>query len=123
MYFLLIQNYFLERKGNDITYFDLWPEKVNIENAIFRPVIGVILPFMGALFARAADLLAAGPVALMLSHASRVKFVRAPEDTDFGYYQEEAKQETAGMLLPSSLAYGLTMFALGMLFVIAFMML
>ena len=123
VYFLLIQNYFLERKGNDITYFDLWPEKVNIENAIFRPVIGVILPFMGALFARVADLLAAGPVALMLSHASRVKFVRAPEDTDFGYYQEEAKQETAGMLLPSSLAYGLTMFALGMLFVIAFMML
>ena len=123
VYFLLIQNYLLERKGNDITYYDLWPEKLNIENALFRPVIGVILPFFGALFARVVDLLTAGPVVLLLSHASRVKFIRPPEDTDFGYYREEAKQETIGTLLPSSLAYGLMMFAVGLLFVIAFMML
>ena len=123
VYFLLIQNFMLSRNGNDITYYDLWPEKLNIENALFRPVIGVIMPFAGALFARVIDLLTAGPVALLLSHASRVKFVRPPEDTDFGYYQEDAKQETVGMLLPSSLAYGLMTFAVGLLFVIAFMML
>ena len=104
-------------------YYDLWPEKLNIENALFRPLIGTILPFMGALFARMVDLITAGPVALMLSSASRVKFIRPPEDTDFGYYQEDPKGETAGKLLPSSLAYGLMTFALGLLFVIAFMML
>ena len=123
VYFLFIQNFLLVRKGNDITYLDLWPEKLNIENALFRPVIGTLLPFVGALFARVVDLVTAGPVALLLSHASRIKFIRPPEDTDFGYYQEEAKQETVGMLLPSSLAYGLMTFALGLLFVIAFMML
>ena len=123
VYFLFIQNYLMDRQGSNIIYYDLWPEKLNIENAIFRPVIGVVLPFIGAFFARVADLLAAGPVALMLSHASRIKFVQTPEDTDFGYYQEESKQETAGMLLPSSLAYGLMMFGLGLMFVIAFMML
>ena len=123
VYFLFIQNYLLERRGNDITYYDLWPEKLNIEYMIFRPIIGRILPFMGALFARVMDLVASGPVMLLLSHASKIKFVRPPEDTDFGYYQEEAKQETVGTLLPSSLAYGLMMFAAGVLFVIAFMML
>lgn len=123
VYFLLIQNFLLERKENDITYFDLWPEKLNIENALFRPLIGGILPFLGALFARLVDLITAGPVTLLLSTASRVKFIRTPEDTDFGYYQENPKQETLGMLLPSSLAYGLMMFAVGLLFVIAFMML
>ena len=123
VYFLFVQNFLLERKGNSIKYLDLWPEKLNIENFLFRPVIGVILPFMGALFARVVDLLTAGPVRLLLSQAEKVKFIQPPEDTDFGYYQDEAKQETVGMLLPSSLAYGLMTFAVGLLFVIAFMML
>lgn len=123
VYFLFIQNFLLERKGNDITYFDLWPEKLNIENALFRPIIGGILPFLGALFARIVDLITAWPITLLLSKASRVKFIRPPEDTDFGYYQENPRQETMGMLLPSSLAYGLMTFAIGLLFVIAFMML
>ena len=123
VYFLLIQNYLLERNGNAITYYDLWPEKLNIENLVFRPVIGGVLPFFGALFARVVDLVTAGPVAALLSGASRVRFVTPPEDTDFGYYQDEPKQETAGMLLPSSLMYGLMMLAAGLLFVIGFMML
>ncbi len=123
VYFLLIQNFLLERDGNNITYLDLWPEKLNIENLLFRPVIGVILPFCGALFARVVDLITAGPVTLALSNMSRIKFIRPPEDTDFGYYQDEAKNETVSMLLPSSLAYGLMTFAIGLLFVIAFLML
>ena len=123
VYFLFIQTFLLERKGNAIVYYDLWPEKLNIENFLFRPLLGTILPFMGALFAHVVDLVTAGPVAVMLSRASRVKFIRPPEDTDFGYYQEGPKGETAGKLLPSSLAYGLMTFALGLLFVIAFMML
>ena len=123
VYFLFIQNFLLVRRGREIEYLDLWPEKLNVENLIFRPVIGTILPFVGALFARLVDLVTAGPVALMLSQASRIKFIQPPEDTDFGYYQEEAKAETVGGLLPSSLAYGLMMFAVGLMFVIAFMML
>lgn len=123
VYFLFIQNFLLERKEGSITYLDLWPEKLNIENLLFRPLIGTVLPFVGALFARVVDLITAGPVSAMLSSASRVKFIRSPEDTDFGYYQEAEKGETIGKLLPSSLAYGLMTFALGLLFVIAFMML
>lgn len=123
VYFLLVQNFLIERKGKEIIYLDLWPEKLNIENALFRPVIGVILPFMGALFARVMDLLTAGPMRLLLSHASRIKFIQPPEDTDFGYYRDEPDMETMSTLLPSSLAYGLLCFTAGLLFVIGFMML
>lgn len=123
VYFILVQNFMLEKEHGGVKYIDLWPEKLNIENFLFRPILGVILPFIGALFARVVDLFTAGPIALVLSHASRIKFVRPPEDTDFGFYQEEQKGEAIGNLLPSSLAYGLMMFAVGLLFVIAFMML
>ena len=124
VYFLFVRKVLQsESVKGEIRYVDLWPSWLNIENAIFRPVIGLLLPFMGSLFAKVVDLITAGPVTLLLSLASRIKFIRPPEDTDFGYYQDEAKQETISTLLPSSLAYGLMTFAAGLLFVIAFMML
>ncbi len=118
VYIFFIQKFLIK----DEKYLDLWPVKLNIENLIFRPVIAVILPFIGALFARVIDLITAGPVALMLSNMSRIKFIKPPEDTDFGFYHDEAKAETVSALLPSSLAYGLVTFAIGLLFVIAFLM-
>ncbi len=117
VYFFFIRKLLIQRE----TYIDLWPEKLNIENLFFRPIIGIILPFIGALFARLVDLISAGPVSLMLSNASRIKFIRPPEDTDFGYYHDEEKGDTISSLLPSSLAYGLITLALGLLFVLAFM--
>ncbi len=123
VYFLLIQNFLLERNGNSVTYYDLWPEKLNIENALFRPVTVTVLPFFGALFARVLDLVTAGPVRLLLSHASRVKFINVPEDTDFGYYRDDSDSNTMSSLLPSSLAYGLMSFTIGLLFVMGFAML
>ena len=123
VYFLFIRRVLqTETVKGEIVYVDLWPSWLNIENALFRPVIGLILPFMGSLFAKTVDLITAGPVTLLLSHASRIKFIRPPEDTDFGYYKDEGKAETVGSLLPSSLSYGLMTFAVGLLFVIAFMM-
>ncbi|MBQ6773997.1 MAG: hypothetical protein IJP48_08065 [Synergistaceae bacterium] len=119
VYFLFIKRVLIK----DSEYINLWPEWLNIENALFRPLICVILPFMGALFARVLDLITAGPVSLILSHASRIKFIKPPEDLDFGFYHDESKGETVGNLLPSSLAYGLMTFAIGLLFVIAFIML
>lgn len=118
VYIFFIQKFLIK----DEKYLDLWPVKLNIENLIFRPIIAVILPFIGALFARLVDLITAGPVALMLSNMSRIKFIKPPEDTDFGFYHDEAKAETVSALLPSSLAYGLVTFAIGLLFVIAFLM-
>ncbi|MBQ7069496.1 MAG: hypothetical protein IJM82_10070 [Synergistaceae bacterium] len=118
--YLFFIRYMLIKDGE---YLDLWPEKLNLENYFFRPVIGVILPFIGALFVKVLDLITAGPVTLMLSNISKVKFIRPPEDTDFGFYHDDTEFESLGHLLPSSLAYGLMMFTVGIIFVIAFVML
>ncbi|MBQ3764510.1 MAG: hypothetical protein II869_06010 [Synergistaceae bacterium] len=119
VYFLFIRKTLQEEKvKGEVRYLNLWPEWLNIENALFRPVIGLILPFIGSLFAKTVDLITAGPVTLLISRASRVKFIRPPEDTDFGFYQDEEKHETIGTLLPSSLSYGLMMFAVGLIFLI-----
>ena len=117
--YVFIIRKFLIRDGE---YLDLWPEWLNIENILFRPVIAGLLPFVGALFARVADLVAAGPVMLMLSHMHKIKFITPPENMDFGFYHDESKAETIGTLLPSSLAYVLVSFAIGLLFVIGFLM-
>lgn len=119
VYFLFIRKTLQEEKvKGEVRYLNLWPEWLNIEDKFFRPVIGLILPFIGSLFAKIVDLITAGPVTLLLSRASRVKFIRPPEDTDFGFYHDEGKQETIGTLLPSSLSYGLMMFAIGLIFLI-----
>ncbi len=118
VYFIFIRKFLIK----DEKYLDLWPQKLNIENLFFRPLIGVILPFIGALFARLTDFFTAEPIRLMLMNISRIKFIRPPEDLDFGFYQDERKSESIGSLLPSSLAYGLMTFAIGLLFVISFLM-
>ncbi len=118
VYIFFIQKFLIK----DGEYLDLWPEKLNIENLLFRPVLGLILPFIGALFAKITDLITAGPVVLMLSNMSKIKFIQPPEDFGFGFYQDDNQAETMGNLLPSSLAYGLMMLSLGLLFVIIFMM-
>ena len=123
VYFLFIRKYLIKKETDEIVYLDLWHEKLNIENLLFRPVIGTILPFIGALIAKLVDLFTAGVVTLALSNMSKIKFIRPPEDMDFGFYHDETKENTAEILLPSSLSYGLMMFATGLLFVIAFLML
>ncbi|MBR0168200.1 MAG: hypothetical protein IJQ08_05980, partial [Synergistaceae bacterium] len=77
VYFLFVRKVLQsESVKGEIRYVDLWPSWLNIENAIFRPVIGLLLPFMGSLFAKVVDLITAGPVTLLLSQASRIKFIR-----------------------------------------------
>ncbi len=121
IYFFTIKDYLMTR--NNYECLDLWPVNWNLETKIFRPLLGSVLPFIGALIARLTDFITAEPVSWILSGASKIKFINPPEDLDFGYYQEESKDETAGILLPSSLAYGLMTFAIGLLFVIGYMML
>ena len=111
-----------EDETGELVCLDLWPKKLNIEFLIFRPLINEVLPFIGALFARVVDLILSGPVNLILSRAGRQKFVKLPEDDDFGFYHDESEQSFK-TLLPSSLAFSLMSFALGLLFVFAYLVL
>lgn len=122
---------------------DLWPKWLDLEWGVFRPLLlGLlpslggalaravdrastilikVLPFLGALGAHLLDLIIAGPISLILSRAAQVRFVRVPEDKDFGVYREETP--SIQMLLPSSLAYSLMAFAVGLICVMAWLVL
>lgn len=124
VYFLFVQKFLIAKKSDgNVEFLNLWCEKLNIENLIFRPLLGIILPFLGSLFAKLTDLITAGPVSYVLENAAKIKFIRPPEDTDFGFYSNESKSETLSSLIPSSLAYGLLTFAFGFLIVLAFLLL
>ena len=129
--------------GNTRLCLNLWPAGLDLEERLFRPLIagtlpaagaflakGVdrtadavihVLPFLGALAARVIDLTSAGPVTLALSHAARIRFIHVPEDPDFGIYREEDNTPALRTLLPSSMAYSLISFAVGLLFLLAWL--
>lgn len=124
IFFVFVKNILMrEDLHGEPVCLDLWPKWLNIEYLIFRPVIAGILPFIGALFARVTDLILSGPVTLILSRASRQRFVQLPEDTDFGFYHDEEPEQSLRTVLPSSLAYSLMTFIFGLLFVFAYLVL
>ena len=79
------------------------------------------LPFFGALVARVIDLVCSGPMTLMLSRAVRARFIHPSEDHEFGIYQEVDLEPPLRVLLPSTLAYSLAAFALGLIFIFAWL--
>lgn len=124
IFFVFVKNIFMHEDLNGEPVCDnLWPERLNIEYLFFRPLFTVILPFIGALFARVTDLILSGPVSLILSQAGRQRFVKLPENTDFGFYHDEDKTQSLRTILPSSLAYSLMTFVMGLLFVFAYLVL
>ena len=102
-------------------YVDRWPQWLDLERLVYRPVLMGILPFLGALFARVVDTLCAGPVTWLFKRSDRKRFVVQPEDALFGVYPDEVSSSFR-MLLPSSLAYSLLAFVLGLLFVLIYLL-
>ena len=58
---------------------------------------------------------------LVLSRAVRARFIHPSEDHEFGIYQEEDLEPPLRVLLPSTLAYSLAAFALGLIFILAWL--
>ncbi len=121
VYIVIVRKFFIDPEKN-YECSNLWPEKLNIEFLIFRPVLCKILPFIGALFAKLVDLITAGLVDVILNRSSRTKFIIPPEDNEFGVYPELSENQSAGVVLGASLSYGLITIAAGLLFVVAFVL-
>ena len=121
VYIFVVRRFFMNASKN---YYcpDLWPAKLNIEYAIFRPILTIILPFMGALFARIIDVISASWIDAILNSPSKMKFIIPPEDYEFGIYSSIPEHETAGSILSASLSYGLITIVIGVLFVMAFVL-
>ena len=113
----------LMRQGPDGRrhYVDLWPRWLDLERSFYRP-LAVLLSFLGALFARVVDILCDGLVSWRLGRAEGKRFVVPPEDEFFGVYSSGPSSTSFRMFLPSSLAYSLLAFALGLLFVLVYLL-
>ena len=113
VYFLVIRPLLTERDCSGVHYPDRWPEKVNLETALYRPLVCVILPFVGAVIARLGETLVDGTVALLskLLYRGQTRNVLPNEDAKFAAYEPQPKPRIG---FRYSFAYGIILMGIGL---------
>ena len=97
VYLLVIRTLLTEGRGKDTVYLDRWPERLDPENRVYRPLLRK-LSFAGALCARL--LASAGDSLIYLGE--RLLFARAPgifvpkHDDNFGTYGRKPRRFLVG---------------------------
>ncbi len=109
--YLLVVRPFLRSK--DGTYPNRWPARLNLETALYRPVICVVLPFVGAVIARLGETLVDGAVAILSSllYKGQTRNLRPPEDDRFAAYDRNPKPRVGARY---SFAYGIIFMGMGL---------
>lgn len=113
VYLLVIRPLLTERDCSEVHYPDRWPQKVNLETALYRPLICVILPFIGAVIARAGETIVEGIVALLSKalYYKQTRDIRPREDTEFAAYQADPKPRIG---FRYSFSYSIIMMGVGL---------
>lgn len=113
VYLLVIRPLLTERDCRGVFYPDRWPQKVNLETALYRPLVCVILPFVGAVIARAGETIVEGTVALLSKalYYGQTRNIRPPEDEEFAAYQPAPKPRIG---FRYSFAYSIIMMGVGL---------
>ena len=122
VYFLIIRVCLMKKDENGVKiYADVWPQWLDLERWIYRPVLLRFLPFVGAFAARA--VYAVGDTVVLLCR--KLLFVRAkdvftpPQDSRFGTYNEPTGRRK---VIPKSLAYSLLLFGIGVVAVMLYLL-
>lgn len=117
LYLLFVRTVVRTKEG----YRNRWPEALNLEQAVYQPLLFRALPFVGAFFARFLGSLFEWFTALcnkvLFFHYDPI--VTPQEDTYFAHYQEKVKGVRG---YRGELAYGLALFGAGFVVVIAFLL-
>lgn len=113
VYLLIIRPLLTERDCSGVHYPDRWPKVINLETAIYRPLICVILPFAGAVIARAGETLVDGIVRLMSNalYKGQSRNVCPNEDENFAAYDPNPKPRVG---FRYSFAYSIILMGLGL---------
>ena len=113
VYLLIIRPLLTERDCSGVHYPDRWPAKVNLETALYRPVICVVLPFVGAVIARLGETLVDGTVRMMSKalYHGQTRNVLPNEDARFAAYDREPKPRIG---FRYSFAYSIILMGLGL---------
>lgn len=122
LYFGFIRVFVRRKTGERVLYKNPWPAALSLEDGLYRPILMVVLPFMGAVIAR----FAASIFEWLVKLCNKVLFFRynsvvtPGEDERFAKYDPapEGRRGNSG-----TLAFGLTLFALGYMLVIIYLLL
>ena len=118
--YLLFVRPVLMRRGE---YLDRWPAFLNLEDGLYQPLLLKVLPFLGALAARAVgtlpELIRKGLCALLYQNNDN-GYVHPKENDRFTVY-EQLPEGTRGY--GASLNFSLFMFSMGLVIILVFLFL
>ena len=113
VYLLVIRPLLTERDCSGVHYPNRWPEKINLEMALYRPLILTVLPFIGAIFARLGETLVDGTVAMLakLLYYGQTRTISPNVDEKFAAYDREPKPRIG---FRYSFAYSIILMGVGL---------
>lgn len=101
-------------------YINAWPTWLDLENAVYRPVLLVFLPFVGALFSRVFEQLTDGVIALL----SKTIFKKNPIEPQPRRDRSEVLRsvQKVGNRISGSISYALLMYGIGMVVILVYLL-
>lgn len=121
VYSLLIRPLLMVKGKNGPEYPNRWPEWLNLEERIYRPLVLQVLPLIGAIFARLAETLVDGSLRRISDaiFCGQTRNIRPPEDEEFAAYKEKP---AARVGVRYSFAYSLLCMGLGLALTVLFVL-
>ena len=113
VYLLLVRPLLSQKTPEGRLYPDRWPQWLNLETGLYRPLVCRWLPLAGAVIARAGESLVDGTTALLgdLLYRGQTRDVRPGQDGHFAAYQPKPRPRVG---FRYSFAYSLLLMGLGM---------
>lgn len=120
VYFLIIRNFFIARDENGyLKYINPWPKYLDLEEYVYRPVLGVALPNIGGFIANTLGNLV-GKIAEF--EIGLFRMVDNLYTKHHSIHEDEEEPNKLGLLLnkimPNSMAAGLLQFTIGLLVIL-----
>lgn len=119
VYLLVVRTVFCRKTADGTAYLDLWPEKLDLEDLVYRPAVRG-MAFLGALCAR----VAAGIGDFLVLEGEKLLFLKAPgvfvpkQNEDFGVYARKPKR----FLIGETFAFDLTLAGVGLIGALAYIL-
>ncbi|MCI2057479.1 MAG: sodium:proton antiporter [Oscillibacter sp.] len=119
IYAMVVCTALRRRKGSEVVYPDLWPEKLDLETLLYRPVLRA-LSFLGALCAR----IVASVGDFIVFLGEKLLFLRAPgifvpkRTENFGAYEKKPRR----LLITEAFSFDLLLAGGGLLFLLVYIL-
>ncbi|MBQ9987688.1 MAG: hypothetical protein IJP28_04845, partial [Erysipelotrichales bacterium] len=101
-----------DENGNRV-YVDIWPDWIDLEDAIYRPLLMDVLPAIGAFFARIGDVLV--DLVFFLGGQTVTTQEAVPHTfKEFAFMKEKTKASSIQRQISTSLSFSLLLFCIGL---------